>query len=154
MSSYIKHNINANTKEYIPKFPNKYGGEYPILVRSEWERQFMQWLDINPNVISWASESVVVEYFSRLKNKKCRYYPDFLMQIVDITGKKKIFLVEIKPYKEVHPPKVTKKKSEQSKIYESATYITNIDKWNAAEDYCKKRNWEFKILTERELFKK
>jgi hypothetical protein len=152
MNSYIKHHVNSNSKMYTPKFPKKYGGEYPIIARSSWEIAFMQYLDINPNIVMWGSETTAIGYYDPIKKKNRRYYPDFLIKVRDKIGKEKIYMVEIKPWKEVQPPKVTKKKSEQSKIYESATYITNIAKWKAAEDYCKKHNMIFRILTERELF--
>lgn len=150
--SYIKHCINTNHTTYVPKNPKKYGGEYPIIARSQWEAAFMQYCDINPSILLWGSEPVAVPYFDPIKKKNRRYYPDFLIRVRDKAGKEKTYMVEIKPYKEVVPPKVTKKKSESSKIYESATYITNIAKWKSAEDYCKKHNMTFRILTEKELF--
>ena len=30
-------------------------------------------------------------------------------------------------------------------------YITNQCKWKAAREFCESRNWEFQILTEKEL---
>ena len=32
---------------FIPKFPKKYKGKYPIVIRSEWERMFAQYIDLN-----------------------------------------------------------------------------------------------------------
>ncbi len=150
--SFIKHNINKNHNIYKPNFPKKYGGEYPIIARSQWEYAFMQYLDMNPSIILWGSETTAIPYYNPIKKRQARYYPDFLIRVKDKDNKEKTYMIEIKPYKEVHPPKVTKKKSEVSKIYESATYITNVAKWRAAEDYCKKHNIIFRILTERELF--
>lgn len=150
--SYIKHCIDKNIKEYTPVFPKKYGGEYPILIRSEWERAFMQWCDMNPNIVLWGSEPVEVPYYDPVKKKKRRYYPDFLIKVRDRDNKEKIFMVEIKPYKEIHPPKKSNTKSIPSQLYEAAEYVTNMAKWRAAEDYCRKHNMTFRILTERELF--
>jgi hypothetical protein len=139
-------------KIFTPINIDKYMGQVYPIARSSWEIQYMQWLDMNPNVIEWCSESIAIEYFSRVKKKKRKYYPDFIIKVRDKNGDEKIFLVEIKPYKEVIPPKISRKKSTHSKIYESTTYITNCDKWNAAEKYCKKHNMIFKILTEKDLF--
>jgi len=138
---------------YVPINMAKFDGkEYPV-VRSSWEREFMQYLDINPSIIKWDSEAVAIQYMDPVKRKQRRYYPDFIMQVKDKDGKEKIFLVEIKPHKEVVPPRASKKMSEQSKIYVSNTYMTNMAKFHAADDFCKKKGWVFRILTEKELFK-
>ena len=36
-------------------------------------------------------------------------------------------------------------------LYEELTWQKNQAKWKFAEEYCIKNDWEFKILTEREL---
>ena len=46
-----------------------------------------------------------------------------------------------------NPPKKQKRKT-QKYINEVVTYATNQAKWEAAEDYCADRGWEFKVLTE------
>lgn len=146
---------NFNSKKhntYKPINMDKFDGKYLPCARSEWERQFMQWLDINPSIVKWDSEPIAIQYFDPVRRKQRRYYPDFLIQVRDKEGKEKIFLTEIKPYKEVKPPRVSKNKSMKSVVHEAATYTTNIAKWKAADDFCKKHNWEFKILTEKELF--
>jgi len=150
-----KHNFDPKRHSvYVPINMAKFDGkEYPV-IRSSWERQFCQYLDINPSILKWDSEAVAITYIDPVKRKQRRYFPDFIMQVRDKDGKEKIFLVEIKPHKEVVPPKNSKKKSEVSKIYESNTYMTNMAKWKAAEDYCLKHNMTFRIITEKEMFKK
>ena len=54
-----------------------------------------------------------------------------------------------KPKKETKPPKKRKKTSRY--IQEVKTWGVNEAKWKAAEEYCKDRKWEFKILTEDHL---
>ncbi len=44
-----------------------------------------------------------------------------------------------------------RKKVTQSYLYECKTYAVNEAKWKFADDWCKNRGIEFKIITEREL---
>ena len=60
-------------------------------------------------------------------------------------------VVEIKPYKQTQEPK--KKKSTRNMLMESLTFSINKAKWAAAKTFCEKYDWEFIILTEKELFK-
>jgi len=32
------------------------------------------------------------------------------------------------------------------------TYAKNTAKWKAAEEYCRKKGWKFKILSEKDIF--
>lgn len=109
---------------------------------------------MNPSVLQWASEIAAIPYFDPVKRKNRRYYPDFLIKVKDKDGKEVMYCVEIKPYKEILPPKNGTKKSEKTKIHEVTTYMTNSAKWKAADDYCKKRGWIFRLITEKELFNK
>jgi hypothetical protein len=52
---------------------------------------------------------------------------------------------------EIKPKKQTYLKENASKK-EKITWGINQAKWNAAKNYCDKNNFEFKILTEKELF--
>lgn len=152
----IKTRFNAkNHKIYNPKNVNKYTGTYPIIMRSSWETAFARWCDMNPNVLSWSSENIVVPYRHPFKvttkglPKTARYYPDFLITVKN--GKKLVkWLIEIKPYKETVQPRGIKK-NRKSMIYEQKTWKVNRAKWRAAERYCKKMGWTFKIITEKEL---
>jgi len=64
----------------------------------------------------------------------------------------KSYLVEIKPYSQTKPPKESKRKKKTTILYEKITYAVNQAKWDAAKQYAAKKNMEFLILTERELF--
>lgn len=149
--SFIK-NVGTNN-QYIPRNPKKYVGKYPIVIRSEWERDFARWLDMNPFILEWKSEPVGISYFDPVRNKDRRYYPDFSIVTRD-KNKLNSFLIEIKPHKEVVPPKYGKGDSKKTKHYKQATYFTNQAKFKAARLYCKKIGTTFKIITEKELFKK
>ena len=146
------HKTKTKHGQYIPRNPKKYVGKYPIVVRSSWERILAQWLDMNPKIVAWSSESVVIKYFNPVKNRVARYYPDFFVQLKN--GKQ--IIIEVKPYKETHPPyrKGNSKKSKKTMLYESNTWSVNQAKWKAAMNWCSKMDMEFKILTERQLFGK
>ena len=49
------------------------------------------------------------------------------------------------------PPK-QKSRVTKSYLYEIQTYAVNQSKWNAADEWCKDRKLEFKVITEQELF--
>ena len=59
-------------------------------------------------------------------------------------------MIEVKPFKQTKPPR-KRKKVTQSYLYECKTYATNQAKWEAADEWCKDKRIEFKIITEREL---
>jgi hypothetical protein len=63
--------------------------------------------------------------------------------------KEKTILVEIKPDKETKPP--TGKRKTKQYISEGLTYVKNMNKWEAANEYAKDRGWEFQIWTEHTL---
>ena len=47
--------------KFTPDNPNKYMGDASnIIYRSGWERRAMKYFDINPGVLQWASEEVVI----------------------------------------------------------------------------------------------
>ena len=152
--SAFKRRKNRNQGEFIPKNSVKYKGRYPIIVRSTWERMFSQWLDMNPSVIEWSSESHVVNYYDPVQMKRRRYYPDYYMKVTTRDGGFRKYLVEIKPYRETLPPKKTKGQSKKTKLYQESTYLTNQAKWEAAKRYCQKMGLEWKIITEKEMFNK
>lgn len=138
---------------YHPKNPSKYKGDVKnIIYRSSYEFSYMRKLDSDPNVVSWSSEETIVAYpcpFDKEKRKWRRYFPDFLVVIKE--GKELVtYLVEIKPAFQTKKPTKGDKKQKQY-LTEATTYIQNMAKWEAAEAYCRKRGWKFKVLTEKEL---
>ena len=116
---------------YIPK--NKYKfkiiknkqNKGKIFYRSSWEYKFLKWCDYNKNISLVISEGVKIPY--KYKNKIRNYYPDFLIKLKD-----KFFLIEIKPKYQV-------------------LNEMNKQKFKSARYYCDKKNFIFKILTEKEL---
>lgn len=137
---------------FSPKNPIKYiGDSTKIVCRSLWERKFCKFLDENSNILKWSFETLKIPYLSPKDNDIHMYHPDFIVEKVGKDGKVKTMVVEIKPYKQTQPPKQKKKK--RSFLEESLTYSINIAKWKAAKKLCEDNNWEFVILTEKELFK-
>ena len=137
--------------KFQPSYPKKYKGDPTnIIYRSLWERKFMMYCDLNENIIEWGSEEIALPYRSPLDNRVHRYFPDFYIKVKENNGSLKRYLIEIKPKKQAVEPKVQKRKT-KSYIYEVTEYAKNMAKWKAAEEFCKDRMWEFKVLTEDEL---
>lgn len=137
--------------KYSPSYPQKYKGDPTnIVYRSLWERKFMKYCDLNENILEWGSEEIALPYRSPIDNRIHRYFPDFYIKVKEPTGQIKKYIIEIKPKKQTIEPKVQKRKT-KSYIYEVVEYAKNQAKWKAAEEFCKDRMWEFKVLTEDEL---
>ena len=135
---------------YKPKNPTKYKGNINnIICRSSWETKFCGYCDLNENILEWGSEEFFIPYRAP-DGKTRRYFPDFIIKVKENTGKIKTYVIEVKPFKQTKPPR-KRKKVTQSYIYECKTYATNQAKWQAANEWCKDHQVEFKIITEREL---
>ena len=112
---------------------------------------FFRWCDyINPNVLEWASESVVIPYINPIDGKAHRYYTDGVLAIKEGTGVVR-YVIEIKPSKQLSPPIATKRKKQSTLVHENVQFITNNAKWEAAKKWCDKKGYKFLILTEKEL---
>ena len=136
---------------YRPSNPRKYkGNPSNIIYRSLWERKFMVYCDNHTKILEWGSEEIALPYRSPIDNKVHRYFPDFYIKVRESNGKIKRYIIEIKPKKQTMEPKVKKRKT-KGYIYEVYEYAKNQAKWKAAEEFCKDRMWEFKVLTEDEL---
>jgi hypothetical protein len=132
---------------FKPKNPRKYKGDpTKIVYRSSWELKCMNYFDQHPGILAWSSEEIIVPYICPTDGRAHRYFPDFVIMNRD----KKIFMIEVKPSKETAPP-VKKGKKTKRYIQEVMTWGKNEAKWKAAEAYCKKKGWEFMIMTEKEL---
>ena len=139
---------------FKPRFPQKYIGDPTnIVYRSGWEKRVMQSLDENVNVIRWSSEEVIIPYISPIDNRRHRYFVDFYVEARAIDGSVKKMLLEVKPAAQTQPPKSPKRRTKRY-ISEVMTYGVNEAKWKAAREYCIDKGWEFRIITEAELFKK
>jgi hypothetical protein len=137
--------------KYKPEYPKKYKGDANnIICRSSWERRFCRWCDLNENIISWGSEEFWIPYISPVDNRVHRYFPDFIIKVKEQTGEIKTYVIEVKPKKQTVPPK-QKSRVTKSFLYEAKTYAVNQAKWKAADEFCKDRMIEFKVITEDEL---
>lgn len=135
---------------FKPRNPSKYLGDPSnIIYRSLWELKLMAYLDKHPDVLGWASEEIVVPYRSPFDRKLHRYYVDFYVKR-RVDGKIRESLIEVKPKSQTKPPKVTQARTRKY-INEVRTWGINQAKWKAANEYCKDRGWDFKIMTEHEL---
>ena len=141
----------AYKSKYRPENPDKYVGDpTKIVCRSTWERKMCKYMDKNKNVLRWASEEIAIPYISPVDNKPHRYYVDFIVEVRQKDGTKKIKLIEVKPKKQCSPPKKQTRKTKRY-ITEVKTWGVNSAKWKAATEYAENRGWEFQILTEKEL---
>ena len=136
---------------FHPKHPEKYVGDVKnICYRSSWELKFMNFVDLNPQVLKWGSEEIHINYYSQVDNKMHRYFPDFIMLVRDNSNQLIKYLVEIKPEAQTMPPKPRGRKT-KTYLNEVVTYSINTAKWHAAEEWCKKNGMQFLILTEKHL---
>jgi len=137
--------------KYYPSFPRKYKGDPTnIIYRSLWERKFMVYCDKNDNILEWASEEIAIPYRSPIDNRVHRYFPDFYMKVKERGGKVRRYVIEVKPAKQTKPP-VKPKRQTKGYIREAYEYAKNQAKWKMAREFCADRQWEFKVVTEKEL---
>ena len=138
--------------KYRPQNPEKYNGDPTnIVYRSSYELKFMQYCDLTESVNTWKSEEFWIPYRSPIDNKVHRYFPDFFVKYKDKNGNNRHLVVEIKPQKDLKMPETNPKRKTKSWAYAVKTWAVNQAKWEAAREYCADRNYEFRVLTEKEL---
>ncbi len=147
----IKKNKKFRQGTFKPINSQKYIGKGNPTYRSGWELKFFRWADINENILAWGSENIIIPYLNPLDGKVHRYFVDNYIVFKDRNGNNNRFLIEIKPSKQTLRPTVTKNKKQKTIIYEQKMYIQNTAKWKAANEWSKKKNCKFLILTEKEL---
>lgn len=136
---------------FNPKFPKKYKGDpSKIVFRSSWEARVMRWLDMNANVIEWSSEELSIPYLSPLDGKYHRYFPDFVIKVKTPDNHIKVYMLEVKPKYQTQEP--TKKRKSKKYVNEVLNWGVNDAKWEKAKEYCADRGWEFKLITESDIF--
>jgi hypothetical protein len=136
---------------FRPKNHKKYKGDpTKVYYRSLWERRFMNYCDNTPSILEWNSEEVIIPYVSPVDNKVHRYFPDFYIKMRTVSGKVVREIIEVKPKRQCQPPKVPNRKTKKY-LREVVTYGVNQAKFKAAEEYCKNRKYNFRILTEDHL---
>ena len=132
-SRYVQGYIDQRTcKKLINKFE-------PVIYRSSYERKFVTWCESNPQIVAWGSECICIPYIMP-DGSKHHYYPDYYIELSD--GRKCI--IEIKPSNQTKRPV-----NENAWAYKE--WVKNNCKWRAAQEYCKLRNMEFNILTEKSI---
>ena len=137
--------------KFKPKNYKKYKGDPTrIIYRCLLERRFMVWCDNNENVIEWGSEELQIPYKSPVDKRTHRYFPDFYIKYINKEGQVIREIIEVKPHKQLFPPKEPKRKSKRF-FSEVTTYIINQAKFSAAREYCEDRKLKFRILTEKEI---
>ena len=137
--------------KYYPSYPRKYKGDpTSIIYRSLWERKFMVYCDKNNSILEWASEEIAIPYRSPIDNRVHRYFPDFYIKVKERNGRIKKYVIEVKPAKQTKPP-VKPKRQTKGYIREAYEYAKNQAKWKMAQEFCADRQWEFKVVTEKEL---
>lgn len=164
MIKKLKPNGKYKSGKFKPKNKDKYYGNYPIIFRSSYEQKFCIFLDTHPSVIKWTSEPdfppFPIPYYD-IDGKKKRYFPDFIMHYSTKHGVK-TYVIEVKSESGLNPPKkpVNKKgKHKKTLIKEQLNYNRfldvyrkNILKKKAAEQFCKKNGYSYKLITEKWLF--
>lgn len=135
-----------NQGYYKPIHPEKYAGDLDkIRYMSSWELSFNKFLDNNPNILRWASESIAVPYIKPTDGKVHRYYPDYWVEYRNQKGDIVQEIIEIKP---ANQTKLGKRPS----TYQQLTYAVNMAKWQSCQQFCESRGIVFRILTEDQLF--
>lgn len=131
---------------FTPRNPGKYLGRGRIRYRSSWELVVCNFCDQHPSVLYWASESISIPYRCPFSQRVRQYIPDFFLVYVDQTGAQRAEVVEVKPLKE------TGQKKTRS-AHNAAQIARNQAKWSAAQAYCERNGFSFRVLTEDQLFR-
>jgi len=139
-------------KEFEPRYPGKYKGTLPIIARSSWEWDLMTLLDKHPSVRIWSSESVIIQYRSPVDQKTHRYFPDFYVEYVGEDGKIRTEILEVKPYGQTVKPTFGPRATDTTKRKAFERYAVNLAKWEAAKGYCDQKGYDFRVLTEKQLY--
>lgn len=135
---------------YIPKNPEKYIGNInKIRFMSAWELETHQFLDNNPNVVRWSSETIAIEYIKPTDGKLHKYYPDYYVEYKNQHGELIREIIEVKPKAQTSAPRGGRKVS----LYEATTWAVNKAKWNAAARFCAKHGILFRIVTEKKIYR-
>jgi hypothetical protein len=82
-----------------------------------------------------------------LDNKYHNYFPDYLVSLKNGS----VYIVEVKPKAQLLKPEPPKRKTDKSlKSYKWAyeTWVTNMCKKSAAEEFAKAKGWQFLLVTE------
>lgn len=134
---------------FIPKNKAKYIGDLSkIIYRSNWEKSFLHFCDLNNSVVRYKSEPFSINYYNPLDKRVHKYYVDFYVEFSDGKILKK-WLVEVKPIRHTKKPvlpKVQTKKSLKNFISGYKRYKMNRAKFVAASEFAKINNIQFGVV--------
>ncbi len=135
---------------YKPRHPEKYIGDVEkIRYMSDYELQTHTFLDNNPNVLAWSSETVVIPYIKPTDGRVHRYFVDYYVKYVTQHGEIKEELIEVKPRSQTM---ASRSRNQKTRLHETITFEINRAKWDAAMRYAESKGWSFRIITERSIF--
>lgn len=138
---------------FTPRNPKKYVGNInKITYRSSWELDFMKFLDNNVKVTKWGSEIIAIPYIKPTTGRVHKYYPDFYVEYIGRNKKITQDLIEVKPEKQIRKP-TTRGKSKKTQLYEALTWTVNMAKWRSAQLFCDKYGFNWKIMSEKDIFR-
>lgn len=135
---------------FVPKNPHKYiGNVEKIRYMSSWELSVHKFFDGNEKVLKWSSEEIAIPYIKPTDGKIHKYYVDYWVEYVNAAGETITEIIEVKPNSQTKPPKRTHKHY----LYEQVQYAINIEKWKAAAAFAKSKGWNFRVITEKSIFR-
>lgn len=144
---------------FHPRNPEKYLGDITrIVYRSSWELKMFKDLDNNLNILKWTSEPFGILYTKPVPVtedargwREAKYFPDLFVVYKDRNNNIIKEVIEIKPLKQLSPSKA---RNPNTKLQENYTYQINCLKWRFAKEWCDKRGLNFRLCTEKQLFRK
>lgn len=146
----VSRKTNWTQGYYTLRNPAKYiGDSTEIRYMSKWELDMHRFLDTNEKVLRWSSEEIIIPYIKPTDGRIHKYYPDYYVEYINRAGTVIKEIIELKPLAQTRPPKANHK----NKLYEQVTYAVNVAKWQAAKAFCDKNGFNFKIVTERSVYK-
>ena len=119
----------------------------PVIYRSSWECDFMNYLDNSDAFVKWGNEIIKILYPNPLTGKMSFYIPDFYIEYVDVNKVLHKELIEVKPRNQASIKHL-------GNVKDKLEYVKNLKKWESAIKYCQHRNIKFRVLTETELYRK
>lgn len=132
--------------QYSIKNPDKYIGKKVPRYRSGWELYFMDFCDSDKRIQYWASEPLSITYRHPVTGKATQYIPDFFVVYQNKAGKNLAEVIEIKPKKQ----SIIESKTASAR--DKVIIAINHAKWRAAKAYCAAHGYEFRVVTEDDMF--
>jgi hypothetical protein len=147
--------------KYTPSNPDKYLGDpAKIIYRSSWELSAMLFFDAHHSVVGWMSEGLPtnhvhtglngIPYRNPFTGRWTFYVPDFFIISINNQKQKTMQVIEVKPFDEV-PPAMTGFTGKVNEM-KQARQMLNAAKYAAAMQYCAARGWQFRVMTEKDMF--